>query len=67
MPVRSVLACIFGGPNMDILYVTTGSNATDIRYGTDVIGNNPPSRFGGQLFEIRGLGSKGYYANDAKI
>lgn len=52
---------------MDILYVTTGGNMTDIRYGTDVIGNNPPSLFGGRLFEIRGLGSRGYYPDEVKV
>lgn len=67
MPVRSVISCVFGGPNMDILYVTTGNNMTDIRYGNDVIGNNPYSILGGRLFEIHGLGSKGYYPNKVEL
>jgi len=67
MPVRSVIGCAFGGPNMDVLFVVTGQNKTDIRYGTDVIGNNPMSQYGGQLFTITGLGSRGYYPNAAKV
>lgn len=65
--VRSVLACTFGGPDMDILFVTTGNNRTDIRSGNDVIGNNPPSQYGGKLFEIHGLCARGYPPNDAII
>lgn len=68
LPVRSVLACTFGGPKMDILFITTGNNTKDIRYGTDVIGNNNPiSRYGGQLFKVTGLRSKGYYPDEAKM
>lgn len=46
-PVKEVTAVAFGGPNLDILYVTTAS-AQD------------KSESAGCLFKVTGLGAKGY-------
>ncbi|OCF30848.1 regucalcin [Kwoniella heveanensis BCC8398] len=48
--------CIFGGPNLDELYVTTASS--------DYIGEDLPERSdGGHLFVVKGLGYKGVERN----
>ncbi|OCF60795.1 regucalcin [Kwoniella mangroviensis CBS 10435] len=48
--------CVFGGPNLDELYVTSASS--------DYIGENLPERSdGGDLFVVKGLGFKGVERN----
>ncbi|KAL5275690.1 RGN.2 family protein [Megaselia abdita] len=47
LPTKQITSCAFGGPNLDILYVTTGN-----RY------ENPPT--GGKTYQVTGLGSRGY-------
>ncbi|XP_033222507.1 regucalcin-like [Belonocnema kinseyi] len=55
VPAKRVGACVFGGPNLDVLYVST------IGYGHK---NDPESRpfgdQGGTIFAFRGLGAKGW-------
>lgn len=48
---------VFAGENLDTLYVTTA--------GTDRDGQQPP--LSGQLFEITGVGAKGYGGNKVKL
>lgn len=47
LPTEQITACVFGGPNLDILYVTTGN-----RY------QNPPT--GGKTYQVTGLGTRGH-------
>lgn len=59
IPTEKVTSVAFGGPNLDILYVTTASipvNATDIGLTSD----SAQSEFAGRLFKVTGLGSKGF-------
>lgn len=49
IPAKQVTSAAFGGPNLDILYVTTAA--------TDRDGEQPP--LAGHLFAITGLGVKG--------
>jgi sugar lactone lactonase YvrE len=50
MPVAIPTSVMFGGPNLDVLYVTT--------IGMKILGMEPGPE-GGALFAIRGLGVKG--------
>ncbi|TPN81056.1 SMP-30/gluconolactonase/LRE family protein [Mesorhizobium sp. CU2] len=52
MPVRNVTSLMFGGPNLDVLYVTSAATSPLARFPDD-------GRLGGSLFEIRGLGVRG--------
>lgn len=49
IPAKQVTSVAFGGPNLDILYVTTAATARD--------GVQPPQA--GHLFKVTGLGVKG--------
>ena len=63
LPVVKPTSCCFGGPNYDVLYVTSGIFGA----GTDELKEYPLS---GALFAITGLGVKGLPANafdDSKI
>lgn len=49
----------FGGPNLDILFVTTAS----IPVTADAIGLHPSDKkeeLAGKLFKVTGLGAKGF-------
>lgn len=48
-PAKQITSAAFGGPDMDILYVTTAA--------TDRDGKQPP--LAGHLFKVTGLGVKG--------
>jgi sugar lactone lactonase YvrE len=52
MPVKNVTSAMFGGENLDILYVTSMSKPPLARFPTDSV-------LGGSLFAITGLGVKG--------
>ncbi|XP_039288727.1 regucalcin isoform X1 [Nilaparvata lugens] len=49
IPAEEVTSCAFGGPNLDILYVTTGNT-------------NPSAKhpIAGRIFQVTGLGATGY-------
>lgn len=47
----------FGGPNLDILFVTTGSKAFDLGSGKVLSNFSPES---GTVYMIKGLDAKGY-------
>lgn len=49
IPAKQVTSAAFGGPNLDILYVTTAATNRD--------GAQPPQA--GMLFKVTGLGVKG--------
>lgn len=49
IPAKQVTSVAFGGPNMDILYVTTAATTRDTE--------QPP--LAGHLFAVTGLGVKG--------
>ena len=52
MPVKKVTSVMFGGPNLDILYVTSMAKPPLPRFPGD-------GRLRGSLFAIYGLGIKG--------
>jgi L-arabinonolactonase len=52
MPVKNVTSVMFGGPNLDILYVTSMSRPPLPRFPKDSV-------LGGSVFTITGLGIKG--------
>lgn len=54
LPAEQITSAAFGGPNLDILYVTSS--------GKD---NNQP--LGGALFQITGLGVKGVAAKKVRL
>jgi sugar lactone lactonase YvrE len=57
MPVEQITSVAFGGPNLDILYVTTcGANI-----------RSPQTAPAGGLFKITGLGVKGTKMYDAVV
>lgn len=60
MPVETISAVTFGGPKMDTLFVTTSALIYFNYFKADAaIGvplNNP---MGGQVFMVKGLGTKG--------
>lgn len=49
IPAKQITSVAFGGPDMDILYVTTAATARDEQ--------QPP--LAGHLFKVTGLGTKG--------
>lgn len=49
IPAKQVTSVAFGGPDMDILFVTTAATSRD--------GEQPP--LAGHLFKVTGLGVKG--------
>lgn len=53
IPAKQVTSVAFGGPNLDILYVTTAN----LKMGTTEMSSN--SELAGKLFEVTGLGAKG--------
>jgi L-arabinonolactonase len=52
MPVKKVTSCMFGGPNLDVLYVTSMAKPPLPRFPGDGVHR-------GALFAIHGLGVKG--------
>lgn len=52
MPVKKVTSCMFGGPNLDILYVTSMAKPPLPRFPSDGVQR-------GSLFAIHGLGVRG--------
>lgn len=49
IPAKQITSVAFGGPDMDILYVTTAATTRDEE--------QPP--LAGHLFKVTGLGAKG--------
>jgi L-arabinonolactonase len=52
MPVKHVAICTFGGPSLDVLYVTSAASLLPE-------GEQAGQPLAGALFVIRGLGVKG--------
>jgi sugar lactone lactonase YvrE len=57
MPCEQVTSCAFGGPNLDILFVTTAGQAR-------VTEQPLPA---GKLFKITGLNEKGFTMKSVKL
>jgi gluconolactonase len=57
MPSEQITSCAFGGPNLDILYVTSASQERATK-------QPPPA---GRLFKITGLGAKGLPMASVKL
>lgn len=53
-PCKQITATAFGGPNLDILYVTTSS----------LFGETDPA---GTTYKVTGLGAKGFPPNKIQI
>lgn len=59
IPTKQVTSVTFGGPNLDILYVTTAS----VQASAEALGMRPNDKhdeFAGHLFKVTGLGAKGF-------
>lgn len=59
IPAKQVTSVTFGGPNLDILYVTTAS----MQASAEVLGMRPNDKhdeLAGHLFKVTGLGAKGF-------
>lgn len=59
IPAKQVTSVTFGGPNLDILFVTTAS----MPVSADAIGlhpNDKHDKLAGHLFKVTGLGAKGF-------
>lgn len=59
IPAKQVTSVAFGGPNLDILYVTTASMPAS----AEAIGLKPTDKcdeLAGHLFKVTGLGAKGF-------
>lgn len=59
IPSKQVTSVAFGGPNLDILYVTSAS-APITAESIGVLPNDKQYEHAGKLFKITGLGAKGY-------
>jgi len=57
IPAEQVTSAAFGGPNLDILFVTTAA--------TDRSGPQPPPA--GSLFKVTGLGVKGFNGSKVRV
>lgn len=61
MPTQIITSSAFGGPDLDILFVTSASAATDVYTGE---GNGAVlTNSAGYLFMVTGLGAKGFAGN----
>ncbi|XP_055303861.1 putative sugar lactone lactonase YvrE [Sitodiplosis mosellana] len=58
IPAHQVTAAVFGGPNLDEIFVTTAGRPFDIQIGERDSVPEPP--LSGYLFQITGLKSRGY-------
>lgn len=59
IPAKQVTSVAFGGPNLDILFVTTAAiavSAANIGLNSD----SKQSELAGHLFKVTGLGAKGF-------
>lgn len=57
LPAEIVTNLAFGGPNLDILFITTGSKAFALDSGKVLSNFSPES---GTIYMIKGLKAKGY-------
>lgn len=64
LPAELVTSVAFGGPSLDILYVTTSNLKADNVVASKETEENPDA---GCVFSIKGLGVKGYPANNFKM
>lgn len=57
MPTEMITDCAFGGPTLDILFVTSGSIPLNVTTGG--INDTPLTPSGGSLFMVHGLNATG--------
>lgn len=57
IPAKQVTSVAFGGPNLDILFVTTAATARD--------SVQPP--LAGHLFKVTGLNAKGFPGEKVRV
>lgn len=66
IPAKQVTSVAFGGPNLDILYVTTAA----IALKAESVGINEAfkqSEVAGHLFKVTGLDAKGFPGNKLRV
>lgn len=59
IPAKQITSVAFGGPNLDILYVTSASAPITAK-SIGVLPNDKQYEQAGNLFKITGLDAKGY-------
>lgn len=64
LPAEIVTGVAFGGPNLDILFVTTASKAFALDSGRIVSNFSPAS---GTVYMIRGLGARGFPGRKLRV
>lgn len=66
IPAKQITSVAFGGPNLDILYVTCAS--LEISAGpVDCDLSDMPSELAGRLFKVTGLNAKGFPGNKVRV
>ncbi|XP_034185221.2 uncharacterized protein LOC117606630 [Osmia lignaria lignaria] len=60
LPVSKVTSAMFGGPNLDVLYVTTSSRGLNLE-------EKIKQPYAGYVFAVHGLGVHGFTANSFKL
>lgn len=63
LPVETVTGAVFGGPDLDTLFVTSTMRVSNF-YGKH--GANSANPDSGKIFMIKGLGVKGFAGRQAK-
>lgn len=64
MPAETVTGAVYGGKNLDTLFVTTSTRKSNF-YGQHEADSNSPDA--GKIFMITGLGTKGYAGRRAQL
>lgn len=66
IPAKKVTSVAFGGPNLDILYVTTAAIAVSAAK-IGLKSSDEPAELDGRLFKVTGLGAKGLPAVKVRV
>lgn len=66
MPTPLILSPVFGGPNLDEIFVTSASLSLNLNNGQPKPDQTTDSN-AGSIFRIVGLGSKGWQGNKACV
>lgn len=60
LPTKKVSGVVFGGPNLDVLFVTTEQTGFDTDDGGLTNGGETLTSVSGSIFMVKGLNARGY-------